>query len=175
MARAYVLETEQLVRRSRADVFGFFAQPENLDAITPDDLRFEIVTPRPIAMRAGALIDYRLRLAGVPFRWLTRIESFEPEERFVDVQLRGPYRSWRHTHTFVDAPEGTLVRDRVEYELPLGPLGALAHALLVRRRLERIFAHRRRRVAELLEGKESSAAARTCGGRTRGSRAGPLE
>ncbi len=151
MARTYVLEAEQLVRRSRRDVFGFFAQPENLDAITPDDLRFEIATPRPIAMRAGALIAYRLRLGRIPFRWLTRIEELVPDERFVDVQLRGPYRSWRHTHAFVEAPEGTLVRDRVEYELPLGPLGALAHALFVRRRLERIFAHRRRRVVELLE------------------------
>jgi ligand-binding SRPBCC domain-containing protein len=147
-----VLEAEQLVRRSRREVFAFFAQPENLDTITPDDLRFEIVTPRPIAMRAGALIEYRLRLAGVSFRWLTRIEAFEPEERFVDVQLRGPYRSWRHTHAFVEVPEGTLVRDRVEYDLPLGPLGALAHALFVRRRLEQIFAFRRRRIAELLQG-----------------------
>jgi ligand-binding SRPBCC domain-containing protein len=152
MARVHVLEAEQLVRRPRRDVFGFFAQPENLDAITPDDLRFEIVSPRPIAMRAGALIEYRLRLAAVPFRWLTRIEEFVPEERFVDVQLAGPYRSWRHTHSFADVPEGTLVRDRVEYELPLGSLGALAHALFVRRRLQRIFAHRRRRIAELLEG-----------------------
>jgi ligand-binding SRPBCC domain-containing protein len=132
-------------------VFGFFAQPENLDAITPDDLRFEIVSPRPVAMRAGALIEYRLRLAAVPFRWLTRIEVFDPEERFVDVQLEGPYRSWRHTHVFAEVPEGTLVRDRVEYELPLRSLGALAHALFVRRRLQRIFAHRRRRIAELLE------------------------
>ncbi len=152
MARAYVLEAEQLVRRARRDVFAFFAEPENLDAITPPDLRFEIVTSRPVTMRAGALIAYRLRLAGVSFRWRTRIEAFEPEEGFVDVQLRGPYRSWRHTHAFREVTEGTLVRDRVEYELPLGPLGALAHALFVRRRLERIFAHRRGRIAELLEG-----------------------
>lgn len=150
--RVHVLEVEQFVRRPRGDVFGFFAQPENLDAITPDDLRFEIVSPRPIAMRAGAIIEYRLRLAAVPFRWLTRIEVFEPEERFVDVQLQGPYRSWRHTHAFAEVSGGTLVRDRVEYELPLRSLGALAHALFVRRRLQGIFAHRRRRVAELLEG-----------------------
>lgn len=148
----YVLEQEQLVRRSRREVFGFFAEPENLDTITPDDLRFEIVSPRPIAMRAGALIEYRLRLAGVPFRWVTRIEVFEPEERFVDVQLQGPYRSWRHTHEFVEVPEGTLVRDRVEYELPLRPVGTLVHALFVRRRLQRIFDHRRRRIRALLEG-----------------------
>src|SRR5689334_13285069 len=94
----HVLERSQLVRRSRRDVFAFFADPENLDAITPDDLRFEILTPRPIAMCAGALIEYRLRLLGVRFGWLTRIEVFDPEERFVDVQVKGPYRSWRHMH-----------------------------------------------------------------------------
>lgn len=149
--RTYVLESEQLVRRCRPDVFAFFADAENLDALTPGDLRFEIVTERPIAMHAGALIAYRLRVAGVPFRWLTRIEVFDVEERFVDVQLRGPYRSWRHTHVFAEVPGGTLVRDRVEYELPLGPIGALAHALFVRSRLERILAYRRRRIAELLE------------------------
>ncbi len=110
-------------------------------------------------MHAGALIAYRLRVAGVPFRWLTRIEVFDVEERFVDVQLRGPYRSWRHTHVFAEVPGGTLVRDRVEYELPLGPLGTLAHTLFVRRRLERIFAYRRRRIAELLEGRAGAVAA----------------
>ncbi len=152
MARPHLLEASQVVRRPRRDVFGFFADPENLDTITPGDLRFEILTPRPIAMRPGTLIAYRLRLLGVPLRWLTRIEAFDPEERFVDVQLRGPYRSWHHTHDFVDVAEGTLIRDRVEYELPFGPLGELAHALFVRGRLERIFAHRRRRVSELLDG-----------------------
>ncbi len=153
MAHTYVLEAEQVVRRSRHGVFTFFADPENLDTITPDGLRFEILTPRPIAMRPGALIAYRLRLLGVPFRWLTRIEAFQPEERFVDVQLRGPYRRWRHTHEFVEVAEGTMIRDRVEYQLPFGPLGELAHALFVRRRLDAIFAHRRRRIAELLEGR----------------------
>src|SRR5512147_3295209 len=113
MAHPYLLEASQVVRRSRRDVFAFFVDPGNLDTITPESLRFEILTPRPIAMRAGALIAYRLRLLGVPFRWLTRIEALEPEERFVDVQLRGPYRSWRHTHEFIEVAEGTLIRDRV--------------------------------------------------------------
>lgn len=159
MARTFVLEAEQIVRRCRRDVFAFFADAENLDAITPDDLRFEIVSERPIAMRAGALITYRLRVAAIPFRWVTRIEVFDPEERFVDVQLLGPYRSWRHTHLFAEVRGGTLVRDRVEYELPLGPLGTLAHTLFVRRRLERIFAYRRRRIAELLEERAGALAA----------------
>jgi ligand-binding SRPBCC domain-containing protein len=150
VSRTHVLETTQFVQRPRDDVFAFFADPENLEAITPGALRFEIVTPQPIAMRVGALIEYRLRLLGVGFSWLTRIEVFEPGRRFVDVQVQGPYRSWRHTHEFADAPGGTLVRDRVEYELPLGPLGELAHALFVRGRLKRIFAFRRQRIAELL-------------------------
>jgi ligand-binding SRPBCC domain-containing protein len=95
-------------------------------------------------MRPGAIIDYRLSLFGVPFSWRTEIEAFEPETRFVDVQRRGPYRSWRHLHTFAEAPGGTLIGDRVEYQLPLGPLGELARVLAVRRQLDAIFDHRRR-------------------------------
>ncbi len=144
------LERSQLVRRRRPEVFAFFANPENLDAITPDDLRFRIVTPRPIAMRAGATIEYRLRLLGIGFGWLTRIEEFEPEERFVDVQVKGPYRTWRHTHLVRDRPDGTLVLDRVEYELPAGLVGEAAHALFVRRRLAHIFDYRAKRIGALL-------------------------
>jgi ligand-binding SRPBCC domain-containing protein len=106
-------------------------------------------------MRAGTLIDYRLSLFGVPFDWRTEIEAWEPEVRFVDVQLRGPYARWHHTHTFADAPGGTLIGDTVEYRLPLGPLGELAHALLVRRQLATIFEHRRR-VVEAMWGEPSA-------------------
>ena len=164
MGRAHVLETSLLVHRPRREVFGFFADPENLDRITPQDLRFEIVTSRPIVMRAGALIAYRLRLLGVRFGWLTRIEVFEPEERFVDVQVRGPYRRWRHVHRFEETPQGTLVRDRVEYELPLGAVGELAHRLFVRSRLRRIFAYRAGRISELLERRQPAPAARAGSG-----------
>ena len=136
-------EQEQLVRRSRSEVFAFFADAANLERITPDSLRFEIRSPQPIAMRTGATIHYQLSLFGLRFRWCTLIESFEPESGFVDVQTKGPYRSWRHTHTFSDAPGGTLVRDRVEYEVPLGPLGELANRLFVARQLRRIFDFRR--------------------------------
>lgn len=164
MGRTHVLETSLLVHRARRDVFGFFAEPENLDTITPQELRFEILTPPPIVMRAGALIGYRLRLLGIGFGWLTRIEVFEPEERFVDVQVRGPYRRWRHAHEFEEVPQGTLVRDRVEYELPLGVVGDLAHRLFVRSRLRRIFAHRAHRISELLEPPEGTAAPGTGAG-----------
>lgn len=150
MGRTHVLERTQRVRRPRPEVWAFFADPGNLEALTPGFLRFEIVTPRPIPMVAGARIDYRLSLFGIPFSWRTRIEEVVAGEAFVDVQLSGPYRRWRHTHRFADAPGGTLVADRVEYELPLGPLGALARALFVARTLERIFDFRRQRIDALL-------------------------
>jgi ligand-binding SRPBCC domain-containing protein len=144
-----VYQCEQLVRRSRSEVFEFFSRAENLERITPPSLRFRILTPQPIEMRSGTLIDYELRLWGVPFRWRTLIESYEPESSFVDVQLKGPYRVWRHTHTFSDHTDGTLIRDRVEYELPFGVLGELPHRLFVRRQVEQIFRHRRAVIDEL--------------------------
>jgi ligand-binding SRPBCC domain-containing protein len=146
------LTREQIFPGAPDVVFGFFADAFNLEAITPPWLGFRVVTPGPIAMAAGTLIEYRLRLHGVPIRWLTRIESWEPGRRFVDVQVRGPYRSWHHTHSFEPHPDGTLVRDTVRYELPLGPFGRLAHAAFVRRDLERIFDFRGERVAGRLGG-----------------------
>jgi ligand-binding SRPBCC domain-containing protein len=147
---AHVLESEQLLPRERSDVFAFFADAFNLEAITPPWLGFRVVTPGPIEMAPGTLIEYRLRLHGLSVDWLTRIEIWEPGRRFVDAQVRGPYRLWRHTHLFEDHPEGTLVRDRVSYEIPLGPLGAAARLLFVRRDLDRIFDYRRLVVAEAL-------------------------
>lgn len=151
MSRPCLLERTQLVPAPRAEVFAFFADARNLEAITPDFLRFRVITPGPIPMAPGALIEYRLSLYGLGFGWRTRIDAWEPGVRFVDVQLSGPYRSWRHTHLFEDAEDapggGTRVSDRVEYELPFGPLGSLAHALFVERALRRIFDHRRERIA----------------------------
>jgi len=145
----YVLAREQLVPRPRPEVFAFFADAANLERLTPPTLKFSIRTPLPIAMRPGAEIDYRLSLFGIPFRWRTVIEAFEPESHFVDIQASGPYAVWRHHHEFVEAADGTLVRDRVEYELPLGPLGRLAHALLVRRQLDHIFDYRRQVIQQV--------------------------
>lgn len=139
----HLLEQEQLIRRPRKEVFAFFADPANLERITPDALHFEIRTPLPIAMRAGATIDYQLSLFGLPFQWRTLIEAFAPESGFVDVQAKGPYRSWRHSHAFSEVPGGTLVRDRVEYEMPFGPLGEIARRLFVARQLRLIFDFRR--------------------------------
>ncbi len=139
----HVFEQEQLVRRTRREVFAFFADAANLERITPATLHFEIRSPQPIAMRAGTIIDYQLSLFGLNFHWRTLIESFDPESGFVDVQTKGPYRSWRHSHDFSDAPGGTVVRDRVEYEVPFGPVGEIVHRLFIARQIRRIFDFRR--------------------------------
>lgn len=161
MARTHVLERAQLVALPREVVWAFFADPRNLEAITPDFLRFRILTARDVPMHPGALIDYRISLHGVPVRWRTRIEEVVPGTAFVDVQLRGPYRRWRHLHRFSDVPGGTRVDDRVEYELPLGPLGTLVRSLFVARTLERIFDHRGERIEALLAPPPAPAAARS--------------
>jgi ligand-binding SRPBCC domain-containing protein len=147
----HTLTREQRLPGTPDEVFPFFGDAGNLEAITPPSLRFEIVTPRPIEMRVGALIEYRLRLRGIPISWLTRIEEWEPGVRFVDMQLRGPYALWHHTHTFEpDGDGGTLMRDTVRYALPGGPLAAIPHDLFVRRELAAIFDYRMARVPELL-------------------------
>lgn len=144
----HVLTREQILPGSPDEIFEFYADAFNLEAITPPWLRFRVVTPPPIHMAAGTLIEYRLALHRIPLRWLTRIEAWEPAERFVDVQVRGPYRLWHHTHTFERHEQGTRIRDRVRYALPLGVLGELAHGVLIRRELERIFDFRGRALAQ---------------------------
>ncbi|HET8754502.1 MAG TPA: SRPBCC family protein [Solirubrobacteraceae bacterium] len=147
----HLLERRERLPVSAERAFGFFSDARNLEAITPPWLRFRVLTPGVIEMRPGALIDYRLRLHGIPLTWLTRIEVWEPPHRFVDVQLRGPYALWEHTHTFEPAGEDAVViADRVRYALPFGRLGELARRLVVRRDLERIFDHRTRAIASLL-------------------------
>ncbi len=145
----HILEREQLIHRPLAQVFAFFANAANLEALTPPFLHFHILTPLPIEMSAGTLIDYEIRLLGLGLQWQTLIESFEPDHRFVDVQKRGPYRSWRHEHDFVAVPEGTLVRDRVTYEMPLGIVGEIGRALVVNRTLDKIFDFRRQAMARM--------------------------
>jgi ligand-binding SRPBCC domain-containing protein len=144
----HLLTREQLLEAPPEDVFPFFGDASNLEAITPPWLGFRVVTPEPIEMGAGTLIEYRLRLHAVPIRWRTTIAVWDPPRRFVDVQLSGPYKLWHHTHDFEPAPGGgTLMRDTVRYALPFGPLGAVAQRLLVRRDLARIFDFRQAQVA----------------------------
>lgn len=137
--KLHEFRTELWLPAPRDEVFAFFADAANLDSITPPWLHFHIVTPPPIKMKAGALIDYRLRVHGLPIRWRTHISVWEPGVRFVDEQMRGPYRTWIHEHTFADRDGGTLVRDHVRYSVPFG---FLVHSWLVRPDVEKIFAHR---------------------------------
>ncbi len=141
----YRLTSRQWLPEPPEQVFPFFADAGNLEAITPAFLRFRILTPRPIEMRQGALIDYALRVRGVPIRWRTEIVAWEPPRRFVDVQVRGPYRQWVHEHAFDPADGGTLMTDRVDYRV-WG--GGLIHALFVQRDVLGIFRHRARVLAQ---------------------------
>lgn len=129
-------------------LFTFFGDAHNLERITPDLLGFKVLTPAPIDMHAGTLIDYKLRVRGIPLRWRTRIEAWEPPRRFVDLQLRGPYKRWHHTHTFEPHDGGTLCTDRVLYRPPGGPLAPLINKLAVQRDVVKIFEHRARWLAE---------------------------
>ena len=156
MARTHRLHTTTWLPLPRPEVFAFFAEAENLERITPPELAFEITTPTPIDIQEGTLIEYRLGLFGVRFGWRTEIVTWEPPYRFVDQQLKGPYRRWHHTHTFVEAagPDGqpgTQMDDVVRWELPLSPLGEVAYPA-VRAQLARIFGYRQRRIRELLAG-----------------------
>jgi ligand-binding SRPBCC domain-containing protein len=149
MTRRYRFEQTQIVPRPRAEVFAFFSEAANLERLTPSFLGFEILTPGIIEMKPGTIIDYKLRLYGMSVKWKTRIEVFEPESRFVDLQLKGPYRYWHHLHEFEEVEQGTRMRDLVHYELPFGPLGVLARSLFVQQSLTKIFGFRRQVIDEI--------------------------
>ena len=144
-----MLSREMTVPAGLQDTFALFEDPGNLARITPPSLGFRITSPRPVEMRRGAEIRYCIRVAGIPLRWATVITGYEPPFHFTDVQAKGPYRVWRHTHSFQPSVQGTIMRDRVEYALPFGPLGRLVHALFVRRQLQRIFEYRRQAMSRL--------------------------
>lgn len=142
----YAFTNELWLPAARERVFSFFSAASNLEAITPPWLRFEVLTPEPIRMGTGTLIDYRIRIHGIPIRWRTEITRWNPPESFVDVQLRGPYRLWFHEHTFQVKDGGTLCTDLVRYR-PRG--GGLLNWLFVRRDVERIFAFRGNKLRQL--------------------------
>jgi ligand-binding SRPBCC domain-containing protein len=141
--------SEQWLPRPLAEVFPFFADARNLERLTPGWLRFTVLTPEPITMAVGTTIDYRLSWRGIPLRWQSEIAAWDPPHRFVDRQLRGPYRLWRHEHRFAVKDGGTNVIDEVEYAVPGG---ALVHRLGVGRDIGRIFDHRRARLVEIFGG-----------------------
>jgi len=143
--RGYELEVVQELPQPIEEIFAYFSDATKLEEITPPWLQFHVVTPRPIEIAAGTRIDYRLRVHGLPLRWQSLISAWEPPYRFVDEQVRGPYRRWVHEHTFEPRGEVTRVRDRVDYQVPFG---ALAHELVVKRDLRKIFQYRLNKLAE---------------------------
>jgi len=131
------------------EVFAFFADAGNLERITPPELNFHIITLLPIEIQQGTLIDYRLRLFGIPFKWQTKITSWEPPYQFVDEQLHGPYRQWIHCHSFSESNGLTTVEDEVNYRLPFWPLGELALPV-IHTQLQRIFSYRQKAIRSIL-------------------------
>jgi ligand-binding SRPBCC domain-containing protein len=151
--RLHELTHAQIILRPREDVFAFFADASNLETLTPPWLSFRILTTRPIHMHEGTRIAYSLRLHGVPIRWTSEITAWEPPHRFIDKQLRGPYRLWEHEHRFEEVPGGTRVIDNVRYAVPGGDL---VHRLLVAPDLNRVFSFRRARLDEIFRTTEAS-------------------
>lgn len=148
---AHILERSQRVEIPIEEAFAFYAASRNLEPMTPPWLHFRLTTAGPVTMRPGALLDYKLKLHGVPISWTTRIEAWDPPRSFLDTQVRGPYKLWEHSHVFErDGDGATVIHDRVRYVLPLGPLGWVAHRLFVRRDLERIFDFRAKALSELI-------------------------
>lgn len=147
-AGAYVLEAAQWINRPRDEVFAFFSEAKNLEEITPKWLSFRIDKMSTPQIQEGTLIDYKLRIKGVPARWRTLISSWVPKKSFVDEQLKGPYKTWHHTHSFEDLQGGTLMTDRIIYRPPMGPIGDIARELMIKHDVQKIFQHRHKVVGE---------------------------
>jgi ligand-binding SRPBCC domain-containing protein len=148
--KTFQLQSQLWVPRPRVEVFDFFSSAFNLERITPSWLSFHVITPAPIEMRVGTLIDYKLLIHGVPARWQSRITKWDPPNGFADEQVRGPYRRWFHEHRFTDSSGKTLCEDSVEYAPPGGPLlGTLLNKLVVASDVRQIFEYRTARLREI--------------------------
>jgi ligand-binding SRPBCC domain-containing protein len=148
--RTYTLHCEMLTKSSLEQTFAIFEDPHNLAKITPRSLNFQVTSPNRVEMRKGAEIKYTIRWLGVPIHWKTIILEYEPPFLFVDKQAKGPYAFWLHRHTFEPSEEGTKVGDHVEYALPFGVLGSLAHSLVLRKQLLSIFNYRQEQLGKML-------------------------
>ncbi len=147
--KTYTLSFEQQVARPRPEVFDFFSRAENLEVLTPPWLNFKILEVKPQPVRQGTLINYSLRIHGIPLRWTSEITEWEPPHRFVDLQLRGPYKLWRHEHLFEERDGGTLIADTINLALPLSALGQIAYKIKVKSDVEEIFAFRKEKIRTL--------------------------
>lgn len=152
----FELRREVLIPAPIDEVFEFFCDPSNLGKITPKSVGFRDLTPDARPMRPGLLIIHEIRWFGLPMRWETRIEEYDPPHAFIDTQVKGPYKTWRHRHSFEEGPGGTLMRDYVQYELPFGPIGVITQKLMVRRQLRHIFDYRERKIRKLFARKKSA-------------------
>ena len=153
--KIYELQRKVTLPAPVEDVFSFFSKTENLNLITPPWLYFKILTPSPIKMEKSALIDYAIKLFGFRFIWKTEITDWQPPDRFIDCQIKGPYRVWEHTHLFEEQKGGTQMMDIVRYAVPGFVLSPLIHFLFVRPRLKKIFAFREQRMLELFTSRET--------------------
>jgi ligand-binding SRPBCC domain-containing protein len=143
--RLYYELTDHFIVPANLDkTWDFFSRAENLARITPAWMHFRILTPGPLELKQDSLIDYRIRMHGLPMLWRTRIIDWNPPYQFIDLQIKGPYTLWHHQHTFKACDEGTACTDRVMYKLPGGPVGPMVHALQIRRMLGEIFRYRRK-------------------------------
>jgi ligand-binding SRPBCC domain-containing protein len=145
----YLFEKELRITASLEEVFAFFSKAENLGTITPAFVGFAILSPVPIEMRIGTIIDNRIRVFGIPLRWKSKITAWDPPLHFADEQLKGPYRKWLHDHTFHVEGEYVVMNDRVQYQVPGGIIAPLIHFLIVRPQIRAIFGHRNRVIGSL--------------------------
>ena len=153
--KIYELNKTQFINQPIDVVFNFFSKPENLALITPSKLAFKILTPTPITINKGTLIDYTIRLMGFPVHWRTLITKYNPPYEFVDEQIKGPYLFWHHTHTFKAVNGGSEIKDKVKYSIPMGYLGQFIHKIWIKKDLEKIFEYRKAVIDKLFNQSDS--------------------
>ena len=151
MIKCYTLNRTQVINQSIDKVFSFFSKPENLEIITPKYLNFKIITPVPINMVVGQLIDYKLKIHSFPIKWTSLISHYDPPYSFVDEQVRGPYALWHHTHLFKEQENGTLIEDQIKYQIPFSIFGKLLNFTFIKRDLENIFNYREKTISRLFQ------------------------
>jgi len=149
--KTYILKRQVNIEQPLQKVFDFFSKAQNLEILTPNWLKFKILTHPPIEMKKGALIDYQIKLFGLPMNWKTEISEWQPPHFFIDTQLKGPYTKWVHKHHFKEVENGTEITDIVNYQLPGGLLAPAAHSLIVKHQLKSIFDFRTRIIKEYFD------------------------